>query len=131
MSGLLSDARSINQDIHEIHRQLWKCSDGYPLFQLKSSEWTLNTDLLYKEKNVRSKAEEYRINAANCEELASQQTERSKRKRYERMAEAWKALASEQDWLDGNFPLRLTTSHSLRSNGTEANQSDRYLRPKP
>lgn len=50
MSGLLSDARSINQDIHGIHRQLWKCSDGYPLFELKSSEWTLNTDLLYKEK---------------------------------------------------------------------------------
>jgi hypothetical protein len=51
---------------------------------------------------MRTKAEEYRESAASCDELASQQTERPKRKRYERMAEAWRALADEQDWLDGN-----------------------------
>jgi hypothetical protein len=51
---------------------------------------------------MKTKAEEYREHAANCDELASQQTELPKRKRYERMAEAWRALADEQDWLDGD-----------------------------
>ena len=51
---------------------------------------------------MKAKAEEYRERAADCDEIASQQTERHKRKRYERMAEAWRALADEQDWLDGN-----------------------------
>ncbi len=51
---------------------------------------------------MQSKAAEYRENAANGVELAAQQTEQPKRKGYERMAEAWRALADEQDWLDGN-----------------------------
>jgi hypothetical protein len=50
---------------------------------------------------MKTKAEEYRENAANCAELEAQATERHKRKRYERMKEAWLALAEEADWLDG------------------------------
>ena len=51
---------------------------------------------------MKTKAEEYRENAANCSELASRHTGKPKRRRYERMADAWLALADEQDWLDGN-----------------------------
>jgi hypothetical protein len=51
---------------------------------------------------MKTKAEEYRENAANCAELEAEMTERHKRKRYQRMKEAWLALAEEADWLDGN-----------------------------
>jgi len=51
-----------------------------------------------------SKAAEYRENAADCAELEAKATERPKKKRYQRMKEAWLALADEQDWLDGQCP---------------------------
>jgi len=51
---------------------------------------------------MKTKAEEYRENAANCAEPEAEATERHKRKRYERMKDAWLALAEEADWLDGN-----------------------------
>lgn len=50
-----------------------------------------------------SKAAEYRENAAICAELEAQATERPKRKRYQRMKEAWLALAEEAEWLDGEI----------------------------
>ncbi len=49
-------------------------------------------------------SETYRDNAHNCEQLAAAATNEPARKRYRRMAEAWLALAEEQDWLDGNVP---------------------------
>src|SRR3569623_399893 len=48
-----------------------------------------------------SKATEYRENAANCAELEARAPDRPKKKRYQRMKEAWLALAEEQDWLEG------------------------------
>ena len=42
-----------------------------------------------------------RENAENCLQLAEQAEGRPSFKRYMRMAQAWAALASEQDWLDG------------------------------
>ena len=42
-------------------------------------------------------------NASNCAELA-EDSEGPLHLRYKRMEEAWRALASEQDWLDGQVP---------------------------
>jgi hypothetical protein len=43
----------------------------------------------------------FRENADNCLRLAEQAVSEPAFKRYQRMAEAWRALADEQDWLDG------------------------------
>jgi len=43
----------------------------------------------------------YRENSDNCRRLADEALDEPQRKRYLRMAEAWQALAEEQDWLDG------------------------------
>jgi hypothetical protein len=42
-----------------------------------------------------------RQNAENCLALSEKATNEPSMRRYLRMAEAWKALADEQDWLDG------------------------------
>jgi hypothetical protein len=42
-----------------------------------------------------------RENAENCLQLAERAEGEPAFKRYMRMATAWKALANEQDWLDG------------------------------
>jgi hypothetical protein len=46
----------------------------------------------------------FRENAHNCLQLAEAATEEPSFLRYRRMAEAWQALAEEQDWLDGEKP---------------------------
>jgi hypothetical protein len=48
-----------------------------------------------------------RENAENCLQLAERAEGQPAFKRYMRMANAWTALANEQDWLDGEIcPLR-------------------------
>jgi hypothetical protein len=49
-------------------------------------------------------SEIFRENAENCLQLAERAEGRPANKRYSRMAEAWMALANEQDWLDGEIP---------------------------
>jgi hypothetical protein len=44
-------------------------------------------------------------NAENCAKLAERATDEPTRKRYKRMEAAWRALAVEQDWLDGETQL--------------------------
>jgi hypothetical protein len=51
-----------------------------------------------------SEAERFISNAENCIELAEQAKTAPARARYRRMAEAWLALAKEQEWLDGEIP---------------------------
>ena len=46
----------------------------------------------------------FRDNADNCLQLAERAKGQPTYKRYSRMAEAWRALANEQDWLDGEIP---------------------------
>ena len=46
----------------------------------------------------------FRDNADNCLQLAERAEGRPAHKRYSRMADAWTALANEQDWLDGEIP---------------------------
>jgi hypothetical protein len=43
----------------------------------------------------------FRDNADNCLQLAERAEGDAAYKRYMRMAQAWMALADEQDWLDG------------------------------
>lgn len=51
-----------------------------------------------------------RENAENCLQLAERAEAQPAVKRYSRMAQAWTALAFEQDWLDGEIsPLPLKT----------------------
>ncbi len=46
-------------------------------------------------------------NAENCAQLAERATDEPAHKRYKRMEAAWRALAEEQDWLDGEVsPVR-------------------------
>ena len=48
-------------------------------------------------------SETYRQNAENCLQLAERAKDQPAFKRYWRMAQAWIALAHEQDWLDGEI----------------------------
>jgi hypothetical protein len=42
-------------------------------------------------------------NAENCAQLAERAKDEPTHKRYKRMEAAWRALAVEQDWLDGEI----------------------------
>ena len=47
------------------------------------------------------RSEHFLENAENCAQLAVRATDEPTRLRYQRMEAAWRALATEQDWLDG------------------------------
>ena len=49
-------------------------------------------------------------NAENCAQLAENATDEPTYNRYKRMEAAWRALAKEQDWLDGKI-------HPLQTDG--------------
>ena len=53
-------------------------------------------------------SDSFRENAENCAQLAERATDQPTHLRYKRMEAAWRALAEEQDWLDGEV-------HQLRS----------------
>jgi hypothetical protein len=46
-------------------------------------------------------SDHFRENAENCAQLAERSEDEPTFKRYKRMEAAWRALAEEQDWLDG------------------------------
>ena len=53
-------------------------------------------------------SEIFRENAENCAHLAENAEGEPAYRRYKRMEAAWRALADEQDWLDGEVaPARL------------------------
>ncbi len=53
-------------------------------------------------------SEIFRENAANCAHLAESADTEPVFNRYKRMEAAWRALADEQDWLDGEVsPSRI------------------------
>jgi hypothetical protein len=47
----------------------------------------------------------YRQNADNCSELAETAKTDPARQRFKRMEISWRALAEEQDWLDGHVEV--------------------------
>lgn len=46
-------------------------------------------------------SEHFLENADNCAQLAERATDQPTHLRFKRMEAAWRALAEEQDWLDG------------------------------
>jgi len=61
----------------------------------------------FGQKEAAMKASEiFRENAENCAQLAEAEptADTPAYKRYKRMEEAWRALAEEQEWLDGEVP---------------------------
>ncbi len=64
-------------------------------------------------------SEIFRENAERCAQLAESSSDRPAHRRYKRMETAWRALAHEQDWLDGEIaPVR-------KANGTALNAAAR------
>jgi hypothetical protein len=51
-------------------------------------------------------SDDFRENAENCAQLAERSKDEPTFKRYKRMEAAWRALAEEQDWLDGETALK-------------------------
>ena len=63
-------------------------------------------------------SEIFRENAENCAQLAESAESEPTFNRYKRMEAAWRALADEQDWLDGEIsPARIATGQAGRANG--------------
>jgi hypothetical protein len=53
------------------------------------------------------KSEDFLRNAENCARAAESATDTATLNRFKRMEAAWRALAEEQDWLDGEVsPVR-------------------------
>jgi hypothetical protein len=48
-----------------------------------------------------NKAQELRKNSENCAELAKTAASDPAKKRFQRMADGWKVVAENQEWLDG------------------------------
>ena len=63
-----------------------------------------------KQENTIKQSQQPLENAENCARLAQSATDEPSYNRYKRMEAAWRALAEEQDWLDGKVhPLRSST----------------------
>jgi len=56
---------------------------------------------MFEKESSMTKSDRFRENAGNCAQLAERATDAPAFNRYKRMEEAWKALAEEQAWLDG------------------------------
>jgi hypothetical protein len=60
-------------------------------------------------------SEHFLENAENCAQLAERATDEPTHNRYRRMEAAWRALAEEQDWLDGEkAPIRIAANGDAR-----------------
>jgi len=64
-------------------------------------------------------SEIFRENAEHCAQLAESASNEPMHRRYKRMEAAWRALAHEQDWLDGE------TAPTRNLNGTTPNLTAR------
>lgn len=65
-------------------------------------------------------SDRFRENAENCGHPAEHAADRPVYLRYKRMEAAWRALADEQDWLDGEIaPIRVANGMSLNVSAHE------------
>jgi hypothetical protein len=75
-----------------------------------------------KGKDIMKQSKIFRENAENCAHLAESAANEPAFHRYKRMEAAWRALADEQDWLDGEVsPSRISSAHA--GNGQAAANS--------
>ena len=66
-------------------------------------------------------SEIFRENAENCAQLAEGARSEPAFQRYKRMEAAWRALADEQDWLDGEVsPTRVSAARQGNPQGKKA-----------
>jgi hypothetical protein len=73
--------------------------------------------------NVMKQSDMFRENAENCAQLAEATTSEPAFQRYKRMEASWRALADEQDWLDGEIsPARIPAQDA---NGSAAARPER------
>jgi hypothetical protein len=59
--------------------------------------------VLQQKQDTMKQSEIFRDNAENCAHLAESADNEPAFHRYKRMEAAWRALADEQDWLDGEI----------------------------
>jgi hypothetical protein len=57
--------------------------------------------VLLQQEDTMKQSKHFIENAENCAQLAERAEDEPTHKRYKRMEAAWRALAEEQDWLDG------------------------------
>ena len=62
-------------------------------------------------------------NAENCAQLAERASDEPTHRRYKRMEAAWRALAEEQDWLDGEVSPVRANGKSLPQGGGDRGMS--------
>jgi flagellar capping protein FliD len=57
-----------------------------------------------RQEDTVKQSQDFLENAENCAQLAERAADEPTHNRYKRMEAAWRALAEEQDWLDGQVP---------------------------
>ena len=57
-----------------------------------------------RQEGIVKQSQDFLENAENCAQLAERAADEPTHNRYKRMEAAWRALAEEQDWLDGQVP---------------------------
>ena len=58
----------------------------------------------FRQEGTVKQSQDFLENAENCAQLAERAADEPTHNRYKRMEAAWRALAEEQDWLDGQVP---------------------------
>jgi hypothetical protein len=66
--------------------------------------YSLAVAYLLAREDVMKQSDHFRENAENCRQLAEGAPDHPSYLRYKRMEDAWRSLADEQDWLDGEMP---------------------------
>jgi hypothetical protein len=78
------------------------------------------------------RSETFRENAENCAHLAESAASEPTFNRYKRMEAAWRALADEQDWLDGEIaPARIATGQASNGPAHSPKRPAHVKTPKP
>jgi hypothetical protein len=71
----------------------------------------------------------FRENAENCAQLAESATSEPAFQRYKRMEASWRALADEQDWLDGEIsPERMSPARDDKGNSSARSERSKTAR---
>jgi hypothetical protein len=64
-----------------------------------------------QQEDAMKQSQQFLENADSCAELAERAADQPTYHRFKRMEAAWRALAEEQDWLDGEVPpVHIATS---------------------
>lgn len=79
-------------------------------------------------------SQDFLENAENCARMAERASDEPSHKRYMRMEAAWRALATEQDWLDGQMlrsGSRPTETHGNQCGHEAAADADQFSERQP